>query len=226
MDLINNKDINYDLNKNSNLIKFNLNNLIFKDNSIKIESYFGLNSENSRNSFSILPINYNINYSTNIFINNIVFKGFSLCQYESFFINIKNIFNINLFNLNSFSNYFFSLNNFSNLFSSFFKINFPLMFMSFKIAYLDIFYNYFFFYKKNDASISYNANTSISDSNYNSINSFNNKNTLKLRYNQMNYLKFKYDYKNGNYLPDLLTDQFNFLNLSKINISNNKRFNS
>jgi cytochrome c oxidase subunit 1 len=41
-----------------------------------------------------------------------------------------------------------------------------------------------------------------------------------------NYLKFKYDYKNGNYLPEHVVNLSPFMTLSKINNSNNKRFNS
>jgi len=52
------------------------------------------------------------------------------------------------------------------------------------------------------------------------------KNNDFLRFSNINYLKFKYDYKNGNYLTDTLVNQFSFLNLSKVNMSNNKRFNS
>jgi len=60
----------------------------------------------------------------------------------------------------------------------------------------------------------------------NSVASSTIKNNYSLRFYNHNYLKFKYDYKNGNYLTDDVTKQFNFLSLSKINISNNKRFNS
>ena len=47
-----------------------------------------------------------------------------------------------------------------------------------------------------------------------------------LKFFSTNYLKFKYDYKNGNYLSDNVVGANPFLILSKINNSNNKRFNS
>lgn len=43
---------------------------------------------------------------------------------------------------------------------------------------------------------------------------------------QINYLKFKYDYKNGNYLNENMINHSKFLINSKLNSTNNKRFNS
>lgn len=203
-DLINSKEFKKDNFLNSSNIKYLSNDLNYSNNKFFLENNF---YSNLNNFYSLywFENTLNVKKPINFFI----------------FVIFSNIYN-NLMNLNvSIKEVFCYLSSLNFIFTNNFYFNFYVFinFFSLKLVPLNNYlylYNFNFikdnFYYKEKGSIYFNNTSAKSNSN--------------LRFSQINYLKFKYDYKNGNYLVDNSIDHSKFLINSKINTSNNNRFNS
>lgn len=203
-DLVISNDFKKDSIINSSKIKYNLNDINIYNNKFFLENNFL--SENPSNFTMYNTLNYYFfkkpfNYFSH---NNIITSIF-----ESLFNQNSRGIKCNLkFNFFEFDNFLIIFNFYYLI--SLFSINTTAPSYLINLNFLT--------YKKN-ADISYNNNVEYLINNYGSTGS--NK-----RFTQINYLKFKYDYKNGNYLSDNSIQHSKFLINSKINTSNNKRFNS
>jgi len=249
VDLISNKDFSSDFNKNANLIKFNSNNLDFSN----LKSKLGYNWNPSKSNGSLISI-LNHNEDSGFRVSRPLFSGtlpYLSCIIFNEYSLIRNLIRPSL--VVSYSNSLTAVSVKELLSSPFRIISHNLTNCLDLLASTSIYFNIavspLFFIKTSTLAflpnlsnlsklfnLSKNSIKNLENSreetynigSLNFVDSLSNvfKNNDFLRFSNINYLKFKYDYKNGNYLADTLVNQFSFLNLSKINMSNNKRFNS
>jgi len=244
IDLINNKDFNTDFNKSANLIKFSSNNLDFTT----LRSKLGYNWNPSKSNGNRISI---LNSSEGLYFKSVKPTLLSTLTYfnignsnefgvinsmvsPSLFVAYRGLTTSKFFSapITFFIGYVGSTPSLIPKSLTIFVVPFsflPESLAVIKAGTLPLLPNLGHLYILVSATTSRNPIQeyyNVGGLNFKDLGSVVLKSNDFLRFSNINYLKFKYDYKNGNYLTDTLVHQFSFLNLSKINISNNKRFNS
>lgn len=166
-----------------------------------------------------------------------LFESFLFLSYQNYISNFINFFSNNGF----LSKLTFRINFLPFKFNNILDINFSLykyiISYNFNISCLNLFnfsfikgiYDFFSLYPRSDKFSNNYVQDNFSSKIFN-IKMNKNLNLVKsnnfLRFFNTNYLYTKYDYKNGNYMPESNFEKFPFLLISKYNLNTNKRFNS